>query len=195
MKKITLIVILINFYSIAKCQLDQGTWLVGGTGSFYSYNEDFSTTSISYTVKARSIDVSASVGYFLIDRLTTGLRPYFSAFKSESSAGGKMNYYRLAIGPFARYYFFEGDRIVNLLMDVGYQFGVNKDFPTVLNKGKFNIFSAMGGAEVFFNSSAGLEVLFGYVNKESSLDDSPSQLSSKKGLQVSIGFQLHLEKY
>lgn len=192
--KLILITLSITLFLVsAHAQLTKENWLVGGAGSFYNYNEDFSTTSVNYTVKARSIDVSASVGYFFIDRLTTGLRPYFSAFKSESSGGGKMNYYRLAIGPFARYYFLKGERRANLLADVGYQFGVNKDFPTLVNKGKFNIFSALAGIEVYFNSSAGVEILFGYVNRVSSLD-SPTQLSNKKGFQVSIGFQLHLEK-
>jgi hypothetical protein len=193
MKPILIALSLTLTLSSAHAQLTKKNWLVGGNGSYYNYNEDFSATSVNYTVKARNIDISSTVGYFFVDRLTAGLRPYFSAFKSESSGGGKMNYYRLAIGPFARYYFLKGERRTNLLADVGYQFGVNKDFPTLTNKGKFNIFSTVGGIEIFFNSSAGVEILFGYVNKVSSLDDSPMQRSNKKGFQLSVGFQLHLE--
>ncbi len=129
-----------------------------------------------------------------MDKLSGGLRPYFSTFKGESSGGGITNYYRLAIGPFVRYYFLNQERQFNLLTDISYQFGINKYLGELHEKGKFNMFSASGGIEVFFNATVGVEILIGYAQQVSSIEDSPGAFNSnKKGLQVSIGFQLHLK--
>lgn len=193
---ISLILFIIN--SNCNGQLEQNTWLVGGSGSYYKYTEDFSSQPASYIIKARSIDISASIGYFVLNRMALGMRPYFNGFKSEVSGEKGQNYYRVSVGPFARYYFLDGERRTNLLLDIGYQLGLNRDFPTDITfKGKDNIFSAMGGVEFFFNTAAGMDILFGYVNKMLSIDNAPiqvNQLSNIKGFQFSIGFQLHLEK-
>lgn len=176
-------------------QLTKNNWLVGGAGSFYSYNETYNSPTYNTTAKYTNIDISASVGYFLIDKVSAGLRSTFSSFKGESSGGGITNYYRLAIGPFARYYFLNPEKPFNLLADVSYQFGINKDMAGLAQKGKFNTFSIMGGTEVFFNTSAGFEILIGYAQKITSLENSPSASNSnKKGFQASIGLTLHLEK-
>jgi hypothetical protein len=176
-------------------QLTKKTWLVGGAGSLYSYNEVFTASNINVTAKYTAIDLSASVGYFFIDKFSGGLRPYFSSFKGESSGGGITNYYRLAIGPFLRYYFLNHDKPFNLLADISYQFGINKDMAGSAQKGKFNQLSIMGGSEIFFNSNVGLEILLGYAQKITSIDNLPNASNSnKKGVQVSIGFQFHLEK-
>lgn len=176
-------------------QLSKNTWLIGGSGSFYSYNEDYTAPSVNITAKYTSIDLSASIGYFLADKFSAGLRPYFSSFKGQSSGGGTTNSYRLAIGPFARYYFLKTDKQFNILADVSTQFGINKFLGSLHEKGKFNSFLIMGGTEIFFNSSVGLEFLIGFKNQIASINNSPSAYNSnKKGVQASIGFQLHLEK-
>lgn len=186
-------IFLIAFSS--KGQLTKNNWLVGGTGSFYSYNEDYTAPSVDVTGKWRSIDLSASLGYFFVDKFSAGIRPYFSSYKGESSGGGSTNYYMLAIGPFTRYYFLQTDRPFNLLADVSYQFGVNQRLGALHEKGKYKTFSVMAGTEVFFNTVVGLEILLGYKNQIVTIDNSPSAYhSNKKGFQVSIGFQIHLEK-
>lgn len=195
MKQLVFLFAFSTFFFKAQSQLTKGIWLVGGSGSFYSYHEDYQTPSVDVTAKYTTIDVSASIGYFSIDKLSGGLRPYFSSFKGESSGGGIINYHRLAVGPFARYYFLNTEKPFNLLADVSYQFGTNRDNAGLSYKGKFNMFSIMAGPEVFFNTSAGLEILMGYAQKITSLDNSPqASKSNKKGLQVSLGFQLHLER-
>ncbi len=176
-------------------QLSKKTWLVGGSGSLYSYNEDYATPNANFTSKYINIDLSASIGYFLVNKFACGLRPTFSSSKGESSGGGSTNSYRLAIGPFARYYFLKTDKVFNILTDVSYQFGLLQQLGALHEKGKYNTFSLMAGTEVFFNSTAGLEILVGYKNQVTTIDNSPSAFSSNKnGFQVSIGFQLHLEK-
>lgn len=179
----------------AYSQIDKDIWLVGGMGSMYSYNEDYTAPSVNVTAKYTSIDLSANVGYFFADKFVTGIRPYFSSFKGQSSGGGVTNSFRLAIGPFARYYLLKDDKDFNLLTEISYQFGINNWKEGQPAKGKFNTFSILAGAEIFFNSSVGIEILIGYKNQYASIDNSPSEYNSiKKGFQASIGFQLHLEK-
>ena len=195
MKHLFFFLPLLLFSLSSKCQLDKGVWLVGGSGSFYSYHEDYTAPSVEVTGRWTSIDLSGSIGYFLVDKFSAGLRPYFSSTKGESSGGGSTNYFMLAIGPFARYYFLQADKQFNLLADVSYQLGINQRLGTLHSDGNYNVFSLMVGPEVFFNSSVGLEILLGYSQKKMSINNSPDQFNSnKKGFQVSAGFQIHLQK-
>lgn len=183
------------FLISAQGQLTKKNWLIGGSGNLYTYNEDYTTPSTTITGKYTSIDLSASVGYFFLNKFSAGIRPYFSSFKGKSSGGGQTNYYRFAIGPFARYYFLNEQKQFNLLADVGYQLGINKDMGGMAQKGKFNIFSIMAGIEIFFNSTAGIEILVGYSEKATSIENSNDEFNNEqRGFQTSIGFTLHLEK-
>jgi len=184
-------------------QLKQNTWLVGGSGSFYSYNENYTSTNLNQTGKWTNIDLSASGGYFFVDKLCGGIRTLYSSSKKTNEAtinGGTTvttsNQYYLSAGPYARYYFLKQDKQFNILTDVGYQFGVNKYLGAASNTGKYNIFSAKAGIEAFFNSTAGIEILIGYYQTTITIDNTPSIsfIDTKKGFQVSIGFQLHLIK-
>lgn len=179
-------------------QLTKKNWLVGGNGSLYSFNEDYTAPSPApnFTAKYTTIDVSATVGYFFLNKLSAGLRPYLSTYKGKVSGGGEgANDFKFAIGPFVRYYFLKEDKQYNLLADVSYQIGINQSKNGDNPKGKFNVFSIMAGTELFFNSSVGLEILLGYKNQLVTFDNSPSAYSSnRKGFQTSIGFQFHLEK-
>lgn len=179
----------------ATAQLTKKTWLFGGSGSYYSYNEKYTAPSVSFTGKYASLDLAASVGYFFVDKFTAGLRPYLSIYKGNSSGGATPYDFKLAAGPFVRYYFLKKENQFNLLTDASYQFGINQSKSGDRPKGKFNIFSIMAGAEVFFNSSVGIEILLGYKNQIASYENTPSAYSSKRsGLQASIGFQFHLTK-
>ncbi len=180
----------------ATSQITKGTWLVGGSGSLYSYNENYSTPNYNQTSIYTNIDITASAGYFMIDKFAIGLRPYFSSNKGEATSpgGGSTNSYQLAIGPFARYYFLNTEKQFNILVDVGYQFGINKYLGALHENGKINNLSIMGGSEVLFNSTVGMEILLGYSQKIISIENAPGAFNStKNGLQISIGFVLHLE--
>ncbi len=196
MKKLLISFIFTISLIAAKSQLTKGNWLVGGSGSFYTYHEDFKSPPGQHlTAKNTSIDISGSVGYFSIEKSVAGLRATVSSVASESSGGGSMNNVKFALGPFVRYYFLEAQKPFNLLADVCYQIGVNKNYVGTMDGGKFNIFSMAGGVEVFFNSSVGMEILVGYSNKLITIHDAATALrNNKKGLQASIGFQFHLEK-
>ncbi|MDP1844417.1 MAG: hypothetical protein Q8K64_13450 [Sediminibacterium sp.] len=101
MKSILLFFVLLLFKNVF-AQIDKGTWVGGGCGNMYSYNDNYTAPSVNGTAKYTSLDVSASIDYFLFDKYSGGLQPYFSSFKGESSGGGTTNSYRLAIGPVAR---------------------------------------------------------------------------------------------
>lgn len=197
-KKFTLFLIsIVSIFSCsysAQAQLDKGVWLVGGSGSFYSYNQNYSISSSDFTGKYTEIDLSASIGYFFMDKFSAGLRPYFNSNQGISSGVGASLYSRFAIGPFVRYYFLNPDRQFNILTDVSYQIGTSNLFYEKKN-GKLNTLSIMAGVELFFNSTIGMEILAGYRNRLESNDNGPEKPhSNRKGLQVSIGFQFHLEK-
>ena len=195
MKCLSALLAILCFSISANCQLDKKIWLVGGSGSFYSYNEDYTAPSVQNTSKYTSFDLSASIGYFFANKLNSGLKSYLSTYKGESLGGGSANDLKLSVGPFLRYYFLKEDKQFNLLADLSYQFGINQAKNGDNPKGKFNIFSVMTGAEVFFNSSVGLELLIGYKNQLATFENSPSAYSSnRKGFQTSIGFQFHLQK-
>ena len=195
MKNLILFFALLLFKN-AHAQLDKGIWLVGGTGSLYSYTENYNTPTFNQTSKYTSIDMAASIGYFIADKFVVGLRPSFSSYKGVviNTTGGT-NQYKLSVGPFVRYYFLNKDKPFNILFDASYQLGINKYLRSPQEKGKFNTLSIMGGSEIFFNSSVGLEILLGYTSKVLSIDNSQSAANNtKKGFQTSIGFTFHLEK-
>lgn len=186
----------------AKCQLDKKTWMVGGNGSFYSNNQTFSFSSNVFYYKNTNIEISPSIGYFIIDRLALGLRGNLIWEKSEyirgtgsASGGGNGNPLRYAVGPFARYYFLNKEKAFNILSEINYQLGVNSYLAPPRSSGKYNKFSAMAGAEMFFNSTVGLDILVGYKATTQTIKDLPGAFNdTRKGFQLSIGFQIHLQK-
>jgi len=176
-------------------QLSKTTWLVGGSGSLYSYNESYSSPATNFSAKYTNIDISASLGYFPFDKFAAGLRPMYSSFKGKVINGGKTNSFQIAVGPFLRYYFLDDENSFNFLTDVSYLFGMNKYLGVLREKGKFNTFNVMCGSEVFFNTTAGIEILIGYSKKIVSINNSPGEFkSTKSGVLVSIGLQFHLQK-
>jgi len=193
MRKI-LSLILISFCSglTANAQLDKGVWMIGGSGSLYSYHIDRTPPAAGTPGKYTDINFSASIGYFFLDKFSAGLRPAFYSFKGEGTSASTDSY-KFTLGPFARYYFLNQDNQFNILTDVSYQIGTSNRWETP-KRGKFNILSVMAGAELYLNTTVGIEVLIGYKNQIESLLIPDGLYTNKRGLQTSIGFQFHLEK-
>lgn len=62
-------------------------------------------------------------------------------------------------------------------------------------RGNFNSFSLKTGPEIFFNSTIGLEVLLGYRTTTITIENTENPFSNfDSGFEMSIGFQIHLEK-
>ncbi|MBS1736190.1 MAG: hypothetical protein JSS98_06220 [Bacteroidetes bacterium] len=194
MKYFFLFSFILAFSISANGQLDKNYWLVGGSGSFYSYNDDFTTTGQpTVTGKLTEINLSANVGYFFFDKFAAGLRPGINSIKSHgfNSASVGTEVTKIYIGPFARYYFLNKDKQFNLLIDGSYQFGSYSNF----GKGAFQSASVMAGSEVFFNTSVGIEFLVGYLYQKNTKNETQNGYEyMRRGLNISIGFQLHLRK-
>jgi hypothetical protein len=178
----------------SKCQLDKKHWLVGGTGSFFSYKEEFiATGQPALSGKLREVNILANVGYFLFDKLAAGLRPGIASVKSRGANTLATHTENIAIyvGPFVRYYIMSKEKQFNILVDGSCQFGSLTNF----GKGSVNNASIMAGSEMFFNSSVGIEFLIGYLYQKRTIDDTQTGYSFlRKGLHASIGFQIHLTK-
>jgi len=50
----------------------------------------------------------------------------------------------------------------------------------------------LAGPVIYFNSSVGLEVLLGYSSSLEDVENANKEV--RKGFQVAVGFQIHLEK-
>ena len=190
--------LLFSFFLIfsAYGQLDKGTFLLGGNGSFYNYNGKFNSSNNNTTSKATDIKINASVGYFLIDKFVLGLRPSFSFNRGKLI--GTPNTFgsttQFLIGPFSRYYFLEKDKQFNILLDAAYLFGTNSYPFANTEKGSINELSISTGLEAFFNTTVGVEFLVGYKSKYEDIKGITGYSDKKNGVNVSIGFQIHLEK-
>ena len=185
---------LLTSYSFG--QLDKGTFLLGGNGSFYKYDGKFNAVNNNNTSKATDIKINASVGYFLIDKFVLGLRPSFSFNRGKLI--GTPNTFgsttQFLIGPFSRYYFLEKDKQFNILLDAAYLFGTNSYPFANREKGSINELSISTGLEAFFNTTVGVEFLVGYKSKYEDIKGITGYTDKKNGINVSIGFQIHLSK-
>ena len=194
-KRLLLIFLLGLTAKNSNAQLTKGNWLVGGSGSLYSYKEDYQAPTYSVQYNYLNVDISASVGYFAMDKIAFGIRPTFSWNKGKgvsftgNQSGGSTDNKRYEIGPFGRYYFLNIDRQFNIVSDVCYQYGV-VDLNEPKN-GRSNKFTIMTGPVVYFNSSVGLEILLGYSSRNEFYGDNKDY---RKGFLTSVGLQIHLEK-
>lgn len=195
MKKLSLFITLTIAYSVARCQLDKGIWLVGGSGSFYHYHQKFNSQLFDSDAEYTEIELSVSIGCFIIDKLAVGLSPSFAYENGNiENQGYSYSPTKYSIAPFARYYFLNKGNQFNILADVRYSLGIIKMPHPPKDKGTINNFTIMAGPEVFFNSSVGMELLMGYSIKKEQLNGGNFYKDFRKGFQASIGFQLHLEK-
>ncbi len=193
MKPILLFFTIITIVFTANGQITQGNWLVGGTGSFLTSKNSYTSPTFSSTSDRLDIKISPNVGYFVIDKLGVGVKTSFSKNKEEvtTTGGLQTNVNRLEFGPFARYYFLDVEKQYNVLADISYQYGFYWFTPT---KGNINTISANAGTVIFFNSSVGLEFLVGYYNRKEIIEQGGEFITNQSGLQIGIGFQIHLER-
>lgn len=216
MKKIILILIFVISNLPIYAQLEKKTWLLGGSGSFsstvstvtYTNNVDPITLN-AYFEKSKvfNLNLSPSIGYFLLDKFALGLKPTITWEKSQGVDGTNgvslipnKNSRNFLIGPFFRYYFLKKEKPFNFLIESTYQFGMVRVFDNI--KGNTNNLSILAGTSLYFNKTIALEFLLGYnrffrtTRIESAGVEYPSYTQSilQKGLQFNIGLQFHLEK-
>ena len=182
-----------SFYTtIAFGQITKGNWLVGGNFDLYQNTENYNSSTLKIDSKHTVINVSANIGYFVMDRLAFGLKPTFSSIKGEgiNGSGSSTNFQIYRLGPFGRYYFLDTKKQYNILIDMSYQLGVLVIERKKIESKQRNL-SLLVGPVIYFNSSVGLEFLMGYNNIINNLDGTES---TSKRFQIVIGFQIHLIK-
>lgn len=180
MKPIKLLFIATLFFTItANAQITQGNWMVGGSGSFKSYTgKRFDNGNI---FKYNFTEISPNIGYFFIDKLVVGTKINLTFTKSLDVLDKSYN-----IGPFIRYYFLKPENQINVFAQANFGYGeyINDD------NSKFSTrnYGFKVGPVIYLNSSVALEMGLEYnkSNENSTLDSNY--------FQISLGFQIHLEK-
>jgi hypothetical protein len=189
--KLSFLLFLIAFTTNSFSQLTKNTWLVGGNAKFYSYNSEYSSPTYNSTAKYTQIDLSAPIGYFVADKVAFGIKPTFSSTKGKVTSPGGLstNVQRYWIGPYGRYYLLNKEQPYNIVTEAGYQFGF---FGGGLLKGNLSTFSASAGPVIYFNTTVGIEFLLGYSYIREDVENYQKEV--RKGFQIAVGFQIHLEK-
>ena len=90
MKLLITVLLFFGFSYTSTAQLKKGIWLVGGSGSFYAYSEEYSSANINQKGTFTNIDVTATLGYFIIDKFALGLRPGFNSYKGKITTWKKV---------------------------------------------------------------------------------------------------------
>ncbi|HSC54940.1 MAG TPA: hypothetical protein VLC98_15005 [Phnomibacter sp.] len=175
----------------ATAQLDKGIWLTGGSGNLSASNFEYTSPSYAYSSDRLDIGIAPNIGYFLMDKFAVGLKANFTKHKEDVTGGLFSNVNRFSLGPFGRYYFLKKDNRYNILTDLSYQYGFYSFKPT---KGNTNTLYAAVGTAIYFNTSVGLELLVGYYSAKEVIKQNGDNISKQNGLQISMGFQVHLEK-
>jgi hypothetical protein len=187
--------ILFAFFSVSNsfAQLEKNTWLVGGNGRFQSYKYSARPIYNYNDGKYKELNLNSFIGYFPIDKLAIGVKPSLELSKSVLSFGngsGRTNNKIFYFGPFVRYYLLAKEKQINFLTDFSYQIGKRNDLGENYDSNSSS-YSLMVGTEIFFNTTSGIELLVGYSSKKERFNDGNE---IKKGLQINIGFQIHLIK-
>lgn len=175
-------------------QLTKGHWLVGGSGRFYTYKEDLTTSLGTSNGKYTQIAISPNIGYFFADKFALGMKTTITSLKGDWTGGSGtsfQNTQRYLLGVFSRYYILEAEKQTNILVDASFQTGIVRQITDV--KGTLNNFSISAGPVIYFNSSVGIEFLVGYVTDTEKLSNR-LLTETRSGFQVSIGLQIHLIK-
>lgn len=179
------------FFTLALClsittyaQLEKNTWMLGGQINFTS--EEINNDDMLY-----SFEFQPNVGYFFIDKLSTGLEFNFRATSTDS--GNNDVFWRsYIVSPFARYYLLKQESPINLFAQVNGSVGFS-------NLGNHSSSKSYGyglkaGTVFFLNNIVGIEFSVNY----SSLWNKSKQteaINQNKELLIGIGIQVHLERY
>lgn len=167
MKKIFATLVALPMALMSWAQTDNGDWLVGGN---FALNTTANTT----------ISTSPMAGYFFLNHFALG-----GSMKLGYEKTGDNKTTILGFGPFARYYFGNGN--LKPFLTTEYLFTSNKfqnpNFRSTVNGGDFLIGP---GLAAFVNENVAIETVLGYVNSK------VSKQPSDGGLAVRIGFQIYL---
>lgn len=191
MKSINILALLLFTTVIAKSQITKRNWLVGGALS-YSSSQSKGTDAIN--AKTQTLNTSANIGYFAIDKLAFGIviNSVLSKVKQPEINGtiSTSTQNKNGFGPFLRYYFLQVEKRVNLLSEASFSYSILSvnNSGSVQDKFKTMDWNLFAGPVIYFNSSVGIEFMVGYNNSKAIDIDSKGQT-----IRFKIGLQIHLE--
>lgn len=169
----------------ASAQLQKGTFIIGGSGSFQYTNYDVEGDPHH---KFSEFAASPAVGVFVVKKLALGMRFTYSGVKqivdTPSYKYGNKNY---QYSPFIRYYLLSNKKPYNIIADASFDFQVityKRDDQKVKNTGSG--FSISAGPVIFFSPQTALEWSIGYRG---------TKIGEKVySFFTAIGFQFHFKK-
>ncbi len=189
MKTILLLSLLLALTTTAFTQVSKGQFLIGSSINFESIKNENSSYG---NYESTNYYISPNIGYFIINKIATGLRVDFKSYnnKSESLETHQTN---TSISPFLRYYFLPVQKKVNAFIDVSYIHNKSK-WSSNSNAGYFvkaKGYYFYGGTAIFLTNQIALEFTFGYRHTKS--DDFGNTKENK--LSSGVGLQIHLGKH
>jgi len=178
MIKTTIIsLLLLASFNIVLGQVKKGTVFLGGNLSFKSR-----TVGDYDQLKYSQFEIKPNGGYFVINKLVTGLRLNIDHEKRPALSIASSSY---AVAPFIRYYFLPAETKYNIFTDAS--FGLGKNRPDNKN---FNLFAFSAGPVIFLTSSVGLEASINFQSYSGNYSGVPDERTSDLGFD--IGFQIYL---
>lgn len=185
MKKVIVSMILVSTLLTKSIgQINKGNWMIGGTISFSS-TDNSGTAVVNY--KQNDFLISGRIGHFFLNKTAVGIIPGFRTNKVKGLTQDN-TYNFLSIGPYIRQYLLSTDKNVNVFAEIGYTFENTNINGSPASKA--NTILSKFGVCYFLNSSVSLEMGMEY-NQTKYREQNSTNI---KVLNISVGFQLHLEK-
>jgi outer membrane protein len=182
--------------AVAQGQTNKGTLLVGG-------NVDFSSVAAAGNGYGKSLFVfSPTIGYFIIDKLAMGANIDWTVL-STSVRSNNVTYTDavggFAIGPFARYYFSEGNirPYANLNMGFGGASSTSSGLGSSSTSSTHSIFNVGAGlgAAFMLSDHASIDAQLKYSLQSQHYTGSSTDYSVGTGLfGLSVGLHAYLYK-
>jgi opacity protein-like surface antigen len=202
MKKTLLLLCMLITYSLSFAQVEKGKWFAAGTSSLRldmgkeKYRSGGTTTEYE-TFSNINFDLMA--GYFVIDMLPVGLYSEMHSYiTKDSDDGDKDKETHVVVGPFARYYFLQQNKLFPYA-EGRFGIGMNKeDWYGTISKESIFSFRLGAGASYFFTENVGFDSFIGYdydgitAKSESNTGDRKRSYSSIEinfGIVVTFGNQ------
>jgi opacity protein-like surface antigen len=190
MRLVFITICLLILSSVVSAQTEQGKFLIGAqTGlSFSSMDTEFKSDEIDRELGTeKKISLIPQLGYFVSDGFLVGASLPIVSNKVESG-NEEMKNSRIALIPFARYYF--GKTNVKPYLHAGFGFGSAKE-ELASDEQDYSLaaFEFGGGMAVFLNESIAVDLGLGYTSTRLKPDGgvNNSRLVTS-GLAFQVGF-------
>ncbi|WP_461632940.1 outer membrane beta-barrel protein [Labilibaculum euxinus] len=183
---------------IASAQTEQGKFLFGGNSNmnFSSMNNKWKSDDGDEDLgSTTSFEFAPQVGYFVADGFAVGLELPIGMQTEKDKDDNKYKTNRIAVMPFARYYF--GENNVKPYLHGGFGFGSMKYkdvSASAESKWKTFVYGVSGGVAIFLNNNIALDLGVGYqsvtLRPDEDRDNDPRRILSS--VAFNVGFSISL---